>query len=1130
LSGGSISQSDLVQASNPIPDSSSIVGTDLNYRNSWFANSFNGLGNKAVVHSIDSIAVDPFSGSVYTNTSWEEGGMQISQYQNGDKIKNMKDTFGWGKSGGQAVAVNSKYVYGAVTYSGSDACAIAPGNLNSNGLLDNRLCGTTWTGMARYKNTLTQGGESSSEFATFTTGYASGAYMLLNPNDTTSQRCAISGALASETELYLSDYCNDKIQVFDAESMGFLREFNVTKPGKLTMDKQGNLWVLSLKDDPNNYSVGDFKFTYTDTIKVLHYTSTGTKLPQELQSPQITNARGLAVNSRDDLLVAIGGEYDRTNAKQQIYFYNNIQANPTFYKAFGEENGYYGGAVKGQVKDGKFDWITGLAVDNNDNIYISMQKTGVVSYKEEGIKNWQVSGLLFLDSTAPDPRNPNIYYSKWDKFEVDPNRPDGSNWKHLARTYDFTKYPEDQRNWFGGGYFDALPQKVCYLQDKKFLVMNISSAVVGYRFDKIIDGEIAIPAFEIHPGDNWQTQNYIWVDTNGDGVKQESEKQSDSSTEYASSYTDDDCGVWFSQGGKRPIIGSAGQVYNKGDSMNYYKPNNLNQAGFAPDYKVSTKINFDTPPEVSCQPYYAANATEPCLGAICPSGYVPNGAVPCDGEGSGVSGLIYDQSFDTMYIYGFTPNTLSTDARQLGNKLRKYTNWLQPNRALVWTIDLSFDLSQNPALRIGSLSMSGDYIIVVGERFPNSQYLIRKDTGEIKVMPTYPQGDYGLGWIDINRGGILLNKRPDGTYLSTSEDDHFTKSFTNYIKPNSYNSIVTGQLYLDGNGNNSLDSNETGENLPTGTKIKLTDSMNSNSVFYPIINTYGDFAQSLPAGSYIVDYILPLGYTVSGTPPTAITATSGQINNTDSAPVGISVVNTGEFTTLLSTDIPNINFNCNTANHNSSTSCSFVLPVNTILPNDFKITIGGNTSFGSQICSQSGNQVSCSNIPSPNSVGNLPIYASIGGIKTDTGEKVNIIGFSLGSVTWAFTPEQGATSPFFKSSEEVNLKLTNFKSVFDPNPSSDSYVCTLEYRNLTEQDSTTTPWNQVTSVPVNYDPANGCSFDIVKNQRGNTLNQSLRLKVTKINGEVLSINPEDINVFYSQYFYRFQGAGTASGG
>jgi hypothetical protein len=518
------------------------------------------------------------------------------------------------------------------------------------------------------------------------------------------------------------------------------------------------------------------------------------------------------------------------------------------------------------------------------------------------------------------------------------------------------------------------------------------------------------------------------------------------------------------------------------------------------------------------------------LGAICPPDYVPNGQAPCEGIGSDIRNLMYDKPNDTMYISGFTPNYLgSNDVRYLGNKLWKFTNWLKPNRAVEWTVDLPFDLNASPNLRVGSMDMSGDYIIGVEERSPNGEYLISKATGEIKYMSSQVLGDFGLGWVDINHGGILLNKRPDGTYLSSSEDDHYTKSFTNYIKPNSYNSIVTGQLYFDGNGNNAFDSNESGESLPIGTKIKLTSATDSNLVFYPIVNTYGDYAQTLPAGTYNIEYIVPSGYAVDGLSPNSVTTTTNTVNNTDSAPVGISVASTGGFTALTSSDIPGINFTCNTSNFNSNTSCNFTLPANKTLPTDFKISIGNTSSFGTQVCSQSGNQATCSNIPAPNSVGNLSIFATIGGVKTDTGETVKIIGASLGSATWSYTPDQGSLSPLFKSSDTVNIKITNFKSVYDQNPASSSYVCTLEYRNLADQNSSATTWNQLTSNPVSYDPITGCGFNVTKTQRGNTLNQSLRLKITKTNGGILSTNSEDISTFYSEYLYRFQGAGLAVG-
>ena len=261
----------------------------------------------------------------------------------------------------------------------------------------------------------------------------------------------------------------------------------------------------------------------------------------------------------------------------------------------------------------------------------------------------------------------------------------------------------------------------------------------------------------------------------------------------------------------------------------------------------------------------------------------------------------------------------------------------------------------------------------------------------------------------------------------------------------------------------------------------------------------------------------------------SVVASPNSINNTDSTPVGIQIASSGGFTALSNADISSINFSCLGANYNLNTSCSFTLPASKTLPRDFKITIGDNNNFGSQVCSQSGNQATCSNITAPNSVGNLVIYANIGATKTDTGEKVKIVGASLGSVNWVYTPDQGSLSPLFKSTDSVNVKISNFKSVFDPSPASNNYVCTLEYRSFVDQNSASVGWNQITSSPVGYDSVNGCNFDINKTQRGNTLNQSLRLKITKTTNGILSTKPEDINTFHSEYLYRFQGAGLAVG-
>jgi len=224
-----------------------------------------------------------------------------------------------------------------------------------------------------------------------------------------------------------------------------------------------------------------------------------------------------------------------------------------------------------------------------------------------------------------------------------------------------------------------------------------------------------------------------------------------------------------------------------------------------------------------------------------------------------------------------------------------------------------------------------------------------------------------------------------------------------------------------------------------------------------------------------------------------------------------------------------ITVGCQVANFSSNSRCTFTLPGGKDLPADMRLSIG-NGPISAQACTVTGQNVTCPSIPSPNSVGILKVYVNTGGTKIDTGETVKIVGPSLSSVTWGFTPEIGNTAPLFKSTNAVTVKLTNFKSVYETAILPNTYVCNLEYRALNDQNSNLTNWTKITTNPISYDPANGCQFSISKAQRGNTLNQSLRLTITKSNGGVLSTNPEDINTFFGEYLYRFEGAGVALGG
>jgi hypothetical protein len=238
-----------------------------------------------------------------------------------------------------------------------------------------------------------------------------------------------------------------------------------------------------------------------------------------------------------------------------------------------------------------------------------------------------------------------------------------------------------------------------------------------------------------------------------------------------------------------------------------------------------------------------------------------------------------------------------------------------------------------------------------------------------------------------------------------------------------------------------------------------------------------------------------------------------------------------------------------TAPLNSTTTCTFTLPNNKTLPSDFKLITGtGATDAGGSTPAQSctvtnttTNTVTCTNVPTGNSVGNIPIYGQLTGTnnsKTLTGESVAITGTNFGKVDWVFNPDQGGSSPLFKSQDNTSITIKNLKTVFDLSPSSNTkYTCTLEYRNLNDRNSNSTgtglTWTELNTTPIPYIAGtgtnSGCTVNLTKAQRGNILNQSFRLTIT----DTTITNPSTTNpntyTFYNEYIFRFQGAGVAAG-
>jgi hypothetical protein len=338
----------------------------------------------------------------------------------------------------------------------------------------------------------------------------------------------------------------------------------------------------------------------------------------------------------------------------------------------------------------------------------------------------------------------------------------------------------------------------------------------------------------------------------------------------------------------------------------------------------------------------------------------------------------------------------------------------------------------------------------------------------------------------------------------------------------------------------------TGADCAAGYGTALTD--------YPSSDRYNMIEDSLDPtnGSGYIQYkmISPTNPTtqsivlpnVSLSGDSQTTATSNATINFNSTP-------------LTPADIPSLTVVCGTlsgsvrsAPVNSTTTCTFPLPSNKTLPSDFKISIGTGTidaggSTPAQSCTVSSGIVTCTNVPTGNSIGNIPIYGNLGSgntaTKTATGETVAITGSNFGAIDWVFNPVQGGTAPLFRSTDNTAITVNNFRTIFDPTPSSNTrYTCTLEYRNLNDRNNTATgtglTWTALNSTPIPYitttGTTQGCTVNLNKTQRANTLNHSLRLTITDTSITTPSSTNPNTYTFYNEYIFRFQGAGVASGG
>ncbi|CAH2901907.1 MAG: unnamed protein product [uncultured Paraburkholderia sp.] len=690
--------------------------SQLTYTTSWIGNSFGFGDGKWMQQDIQAIAAGA-DGTVFTNAPWDESGSEIAAYRGGDKIAVAGFTHGWGAAGGDAVAVNHTYLYAAMSI----------GNENNKLVgADYPPAGQTWFGITRRTLANLSAG------VPFSAGVGNSANATKNsflPVDTvtTGTDAAIRGLAATDSELYLSDTYANRIVVLNANTMQPLRSWSVSSPGRIAIDTDSTLWVISGVSSGN--------------LTISHFSADGTALAGVLPLPAGAVPTDIAVTPAGRILVADNGP-----SQQILVFNKDASGQPRVASPLGTRNGIFH-AVKGVPGNWRFNGMTGIALDPAGNLYVAQNGEGPRPVSSASVGqgavlesyvfsshalNWRLYGLTFVDSAAFDPATPSSVYTGSKRFTLDYNQPVGREWSYAGFTLNRFDYPDDPTfHQPRGVRGESMVRRIdgrpyLYTLDPGAHYLNV------YRFDAA-RGETAIPSGLLAqnplPG-TWPSGQpgygeWLWRDVNGNGVVDASEISSNPSTGSTVGngfwWVDAPGNVWLAT----PLSG-----------IREMPLQGLDQTG-NPIYTYASSRMFAMP-----QPF------------------------------TRLARLVYIAESDTMYLSGFT-SAVPWDAthwKEAGPVLARYDNWSSGAPTQQYAVSLPWNTQSNPQTTTVGVAAAGDYVFVA-ELYTAKVDVYDARTGQPVGYMT-PGASVGntSGWVDVYLG-ISAAKRDNGEYVILVEDD-----------------------------------------------------------------------------------------------------------------------------------------------------------------------------------------------------------------------------------------------------------------------------------------------------------------------------------------------------------------------
>ncbi|HZZ03459.1 hypothetical protein [Paraburkholderia sp.] len=720
-----------------------VAHPSLSYRTSWIGNTWGYADHRWVQIDVQALAVTP-DGDVFTNAPWDEGGGEIGQYRNGQLIRYGGESHGWGMMGGDAIAVNDEYVFVAQT-------VVSLGNEMTQHRRMPRE-GEQWTGVARRSRADIRDGVPFAGQVSWPGG--SRLAFLLVSTFSSKEDYAIRGLAADETRLFVSNQRDNRVQIFDAQTMQAVGSFPVHEPGRLALAPDGSLWIVE-----NSRTDG--------AGRVVHRARDGARLG-ELALPRGVVPADLTVDTRGRLLIADNG------ARQQILIFtanpaNSVNSGVTASGAaqpgagmqlsasFGEEGGIYAGRA-GAPGPRRFNGLTGVGVDRTGNIYVSMNGAGprsigtgpstydgalIESYAPDGKQRFSLQGLLFVDGAQFVDGEPPSVYSGSKRFTLDLTRPVGEEWSYAGYTADRFRYPYDPyfHLYLGGQRGMPLVRDV-HGHRLLFTTDMYSSFLRIYRFTA--DRETAIPSglfAQSHVDGAWPPNQpaqgeWIWRDATGKG-------------DFSARAFDQNTGSTDAPQMRAWWVDSLGDIWQGTESQGIrsFPLQGFDRVG-NPIYRYAAMRQYPPP-----APFYR------------------------------IARLNYFPADDTMFVSGSTPAHpfVQDNWNGAGSQLACYDHWKSGKPVLRYIIGLP-DRGAPDWSSISGFAVAGDYVFAIETRSAIVRVYDRTTGRDVGRLEPGKEVGSTSGWIDVPMP-LTAHRLASGEYLVLVEEDAHGKALMYRFTP-----------------------------------------------------------------------------------------------------------------------------------------------------------------------------------------------------------------------------------------------------------------------------------------------------------------------------------------------------------